>query len=81
LLLRLANRLSKKFVHIILSTILNLNYDVRYPIPNNIFYDTEDGDAKHLKLAMLNTDPSLLSWVEFDAEKQILLALYVTKNI
>lgn len=26
---------------------------------------------------MLNTDPALLSWVEFDVDKQILLALYV----
>lgn len=61
--------------------ILNVNYDDRYPIPNNIFYDAEDGDAKHLKLALLNTDPTLLSWVEFDAEKQTLLALYVAKKI
>jgi len=61
--------------------ILNLNYDFRYPIPNNIFYDAEDGDTRHLKLALLNTDPALLSWVEFDAEKQILLALYVAKII
>lgn len=65
----------------ILSYILNLNYDIRYPIPNNIFYDAEDGDVKHLKLTLLNTDPALLSWVEFDAEKQILLALYVVKKI
>lgn len=28
---------------------------------------------------MLNTDPALLSWVEFDSEKQTLLALYVLK--
>lgn len=40
-----------------------------------MFYDAEDGDGKNLKLSMLNTDPSLLSWVEFDAEKQTLLAL------
>jgi len=31
-------------------------------------------------LALLNTDPTLLSWVEFDAEKQTLLALYVAKK-
>lgn len=54
-----------------------INYSVRYSIPNNVFYDTEDGNVKYLKLSMLNTDPALLSWVEFDAEKQILLALYV----
>lgn len=54
-----------------------IHYDTRYPIPNNIFYDAEDGDGKYLKLTMLNTDPTLLSWVEFDAEKQTLLALYV----
>lgn len=46
-----------------------------------MFYDTEDGDVKHLKLSMLNTDPALLSWVEFDAEKQTLLALYVIKKL
>lgn len=44
-------------------------------IPNNIFYDTEDGE--NLKLSLLNNDPTLLSWVEFDVEKQMLLALYV----
>lgn len=54
-----------------------INYSLRYLIPNNVFYDAEDGDVKHLKLSMLNTDPALLSWVEFDPEKQILLALYV----
>ncbi|KAE9531612.1 hypothetical protein AGLY_010818 [Aphis glycines] len=53
----------------------------KYPIPNNIFYDAEDGDAKHLKLALLNTDPTLLSWVEFDAEKQTLLALPLEDHV
>jgi hypothetical protein len=57
--------------------IKSINYETRYPIPNNIFYDAEDGDGKYLKLSMLNTDPTLLSWVEFDTEKQTLLALYV----
>lgn len=52
------------------------NYNFRYSIPN-VFYDAEDGDIKHLKLKLLKTEPALLSWVEFDAEKQILLALYV----
>ncbi|VVC32541.1 Hypothetical protein CINCED_3A011068 [Cinara cedri] len=54
---------------------------LRYPIPNNVFYDPEDGDVKHLTLTMLNTDPSLLSWVEFDAEKQILLALPLEDHV
>lgn len=62
-------------IYIILLYLTNY-YDIRYLIPNNIFYDAEDGDVKHLKLTMLNTDPALLSWVEFDVEKQILLALY-----
>ncbi|XP_026809474.1 dystroglycan [Rhopalosiphum maidis] len=53
----------------------------KYPIPNNIFYDAEDGDVKHLKLALLNADPTLLSWVEFDAEKQILLALPLEDHV
>jgi len=46
-----------------------------------VFYDAEDGDVKNLNLTMLNTDSALLSWVEFDSEKQILLALYVTKDL
>jgi len=46
-----------------------------------VFYDAEDGDVKNLKLTMLNTDSALLSWVEFDSEKQTLLALYVTKDL
>lgn len=59
---------------------LKLNYNFRYQVPN-VFYDAEDGDVKHLKLKLLKTEPALLSWVEFDAEKQILLALYVIKTI
>lgn len=58
-----------------------LCYVIRYSIPNNVFYDAEDGDVKNLKLTMLNTDSALLSWVEFDSEKQTLLALYDTKHI
>lgn len=59
----------------------SLCYIIRYSIPNNVFYDAEDGDVKNLKLTMLNTDSALLSWVEFDSEKQTLLALYITKNL
>lgn len=42
-----------------------------------MFFDAEDGDTKNLTLNLISNDPALLSWVEFDTEKQTLLALYV----
>ncbi|XP_050539992.1 dystroglycan 1 [Daktulosphaira vitifoliae] len=54
---------------------------LKYAIPNTVFYDSEDGDVKNLKLSILNTDPTLLSWIEFDQENQILYALPLDKHV
>ncbi|XP_050422099.1 dystroglycan 1 [Adelges cooleyi] len=54
---------------------------LKYAIPDNVFYDHEDGSSKNLKLSLLNTDPALLSWVEFDTENQILVALPLEEHV
>ena len=62
---------------------MDINVNFRILIPEDTFFDMEDGNTRNLKLDLRFENGSAIrnTWLRFDAKKQAIYALCVFFNI